>query len=162
MTDELASLSAPMPRQKPGRSKQDYSTPLEFIDAVVTRFGPLAWDLAASAENTVASCFYDEARNSLIQDWDELVGVAWLNPPYANIDPWAAKCASVRDRLGWTLLLVPASTGANWYQEHLVPNALVLDFAPRLCFDGIAPYPKDLTLAAFGFGVVGRSFWRWK
>jgi phage N-6-adenine-methyltransferase len=165
MNDELAALSAPVrraPVQKPGRSKQDYATPRDFIDAVVKRFGPIAWDLAASVENTVAPCFFDEARNSLIQDWSALGGLLWCNPPFADLEPWAAQCNRVKYRHGWTLLLVPASTGAYWYQSRLVQSAYVLDLAPRLSFDGIAPYPKDLTLACFGFGVVGRGFWRWK
>jgi phage N-6-adenine-methyltransferase len=165
LTDELAALTAPLrrtPAQKPGRSKQDYATPLDFIDAIERRFGPIAFDLAASDENKVCPCFFNEARNSLLQDWTTLDGTLWLNPPFERLEPWAQKCTTVSNRSGWLLLLVPASTGANWFQGSLVPNAYVLDLAPRLSFDGVAPYPKDLVLAAFGFGVVGRGFWRWK
>lgn len=39
------------PIQKPGRSKQDYGTPWEFIRAVERRWGKLHVDLAAHSEN---------------------------------------------------------------------------------------------------------------
>ena len=44
-----------VPIQKPGRSRQDYGTPPEFLAAVVARFGPLAFDLAASRDNAVVA-----------------------------------------------------------------------------------------------------------
>jgi hypothetical protein len=40
-----------MPEQKPGRSKQDYSTPVEFLDAVKRRFGIEVWDWRKSCVN---------------------------------------------------------------------------------------------------------------
>ena len=42
-----------MPAQKPGSSKQDYSTPRAFLDAVEKRFGRIKWDLAAHERNHV-------------------------------------------------------------------------------------------------------------
>lgn len=151
-----------MPVQKPGRSYQCYGTPPAFLDAIVRKFGVIRTDLAASAENAVAPDYFDEQRDSLQQDWASLRGVAFCNPPFADIEPWAKKLIETRNRRGLTLLLVPASTGADWFQRHLVPNTYVLDLAPRLSFDGKAPYPKDLVLACAGFGMVGRACWRWK
>lgn len=142
------------------RSKQDYGTPRPFLDAVERRFGPIVLDLAASSENAVCGRWYDELTNSFAQDWSAGSGVHWLNPPFADIGPWAAKCASVRSRTGWTLLLVPASIGTEWFAEHVAGKAMVLGIAPRLAFNG-EPYPKDLMLACFGFGVHGFGTWRW-
>jgi phage N-6-adenine-methyltransferase len=150
------------PRQKPGRSKQDYATPKDFLAAVERRFGVIRTDLAAGAENAVAPVHFDEQQNSLIQDWDVLKGVAFCNPPFADLAPWAEKCSSVRDRRAWTLLLTPAAVGSEWMADHVLGKALLLFLSPRLCFDGKNAYPKDLTLAAFGFGVVGMGRWRWK
>lgn len=44
-----------MPAQKPGRSKQDYSTPAAFISAVKSQFqtGPFAYDLAADEDKDI-------------------------------------------------------------------------------------------------------------
>jgi len=46
-----------VPAQKPGRSKQDYATPREFLDAVEQKFGPIGWDLAADHVSSVAGGF---------------------------------------------------------------------------------------------------------
>ncbi len=145
------------------RSNQSIATPAAFIEAVEARFGELAFDLAASAKNTrVQGCFFGEERNSLIQNWGALAGNLWLNPPFANIAPWAAKCAErSRDRR-WTLMLVPAAVGSNWFQLHVAPNAFVLELMDRVQFVGSKdPYPKDLILCCFGFGVQGRAGWHW-
>jgi phage N-6-adenine-methyltransferase len=151
-----------MPAQKPGKSRQDFGTPKDFLEAVTRRFGLIRTDLAASAANAVAPVHFDEQQNSLVQDWTALRGVAWCNPPFADIGPWAEKLVTARERRGWTLMLLPAGTGSLWFQNTLVPSTLVLDLAPRLCFDGKNSYPKDLILACAGFQVSGRGFWRWK
>ena len=70
------------PEQKPGRSKQDYGTPRDFIDACEVRFGRIVCDLAASEHNTKCATYYDKARDSLSVPWAEEhpTGVLWLNP----------------------------------------------------------------------------------
>ena len=145
-----------------GKSNQAYETPPELLEAIKRRFGKLAWDLAATEENAKAPNYFTPEEDSLKEDWSTLVGTAYLNPPFGSMVPWARKCASVRDRTGWTLLLCPSSTGAGWFQEHIVPHGFVLELAPRICFNGKQPFPKDCLLTAFGFGIVGRGFWRWR
>ena len=152
------------PIQKPGRSKQDYGTPWAFVDACTVRFGPIVCDLAASAENAKGPTFYDRARDSLSVDWaaEQPSGTLWLNPEFADIDPWAEKCASVANRQGFTLLLTPASIGCGWFARHVLGKAVVLGVSPRLTFEGTtAPYPKDLMLSVYGFGLSGFDQWRW-
>lgn len=146
-----------------GRSRQDYGTPWAFIEACTARFGPLAWDLAASSTNAKAPRFYDEAADSLKQDWRKLPGTLWLNPPFANIAPWAEKCAvDGSDRCGLLLFLTPASIGTDWFSRHVERNAVVLGLSPRLTFEGTSdPYPKDLMLSVFGYGLTGFGVWRW-
>jgi phage N-6-adenine-methyltransferase len=155
-----------MPVQKPGKSKQDYGTPLEFIRAVEARFGPLVCDLAASAENAKAPLYCDIERDSLTVSWstEHPTGNLWLNPEFADIDPWAAKCAEESTkRHGLILLLTPASVGSNWFAKHVNRKAMVLGLSPRLQFEGTtAPYPKDLMLSVFGMGLSGFDCWRWK
>jgi hypothetical protein len=121
-----------MSKQKPGKSKQDYQTPKIFLDAVKARFGikRFAWDLAATKDNAVNGVGGDkwidghyfgpdhpepEFRDALACDWTKLRGELWLNPPYANIAPWAERCAasakpgvSLHRRI---FLLVPARGG---------------------------------------------------
>lgn len=165
MTIEVVGRAS-MPRQKPHRSKQDYVTPPEFIEAVERRFGPLVCDLAASAENARAPRFYDLARDSFSVPWasEHPTGTLWLNPPFADIEPWAEKCEFESTiRHGLILLLTPASIGSNWFAAHVHRKAVVLGLSPRMQFIGADdPYPKDLSLSVYGFGLWGFDTWRWK
>lgn len=151
------------PVQKPGRSKQDYATPWEFIRAVEARFGPIDFDLAAHEGNTKCITYFTEADDSLKQDWTILRGNLWLNPPFGDIAPWARKCAESAHEfaLGTRIfLLVPASIGSRWFAEHVHHRALVLGLSPRLSFDGKNPFPKDLMMAIYGV-APGFDVWRW-
>jgi phage N-6-adenine-methyltransferase len=154
-----------MPAQVPGKSKQDYETPREFIDAVEQRFGSIVHDLAASRGNVCAG-YYTEECDSLARDWSGVFpeGTLWLNPPFSNIAPWAAKCfEESKKRHGLILMLTPAAIGTNWFSQHIAHKAYVLALSPRMAFgDQEDPYPKDLMLTVFGYGLSGFDTWRWK
>lgn len=166
-----------MPQQRPGASKQDYGTPRVFLDAVEALFGPLEIDLAATAENTKAPLWFGPEDDSLSLDWREIGDrLCWLNPPFAKIGLWAAKCAaSVGNGGPRILFLVPSSVGANWYWDHVEGRVLELQVG-RLAFDGAhvkrcartdcpgcANFPKDLMLACYGFpNPPCRERWLWR
>lgn len=162
---------ATMPKQKPGESRQDYQTPPEFLDAVERRFGKLTWDLAARPETTAVPKRYFspgsfDARDT---DWSEALGprdLAWLNPPFGAIgNVWLPLLTGWLDRIPGlrALVLVPASVGSEWFSQYVHGRALVLGLAPRMTFVGEShPYPKDLMLCCFGYGVHGFDCWRWQ
>jgi phage N-6-adenine-methyltransferase len=161
------------PKQKPGKSKQDYGTPWEFIRAVERRFGDLHVDLAAREDNAKAPLFITPEENSLKVPWDarysSVLGsgvLGWLNPPFADIDPWAEKClleTSNSETNFRVIMLTPASVGSCWFAEHVHRKAQVLALSPRLTFEGTKdPYPKDCMLSLFGFGASDFDVWRWK
>lgn len=160
-------------------TKQDYEAPPEFIAAIERRFGPIDIDLAARADNAKAprwlghgASLWDpsddidgDPEDSLSVNWSKLINVkvAYLNPPFLNMRPWAAQCAAVRFLPRWTLMLSPASIGCRWYRDHVHGKANV-DGISRIKFLGTdAVYPKDLMLSAFGYGVAGWGcgLWRW-
>ena len=151
-----------------GKSKQDYGTPMEFIRAVEDRFGELVADLACTTANAKApkGYYHDHGVDSLAQPWAEDYphGNLWLNPPFKNIDPWAEKCfAESMKREGAIFLLTPASIGTDWFAKHVHRKAIVLALSPRLTFEGTTePYPKDLMLSVYGYGLSGFDTWRWK
>jgi len=158
--NDLVKTGASMNR---GRSKQDYCTPRDFLAAVDKRFGWPDFDLAADINNAITpGAFFDEPRDSLKQSWADISGLLFCNPPFGNVTPWAKKCAEESQRGARILLLTPASSGADWFQSYCVRYGYVLDLAPRLSFDGKNPFPKDVVLTSFQFGLVGRGFWRWK
>lgn len=148
---------------KRGTSKQNYSTPDDFMEVVRRRFGTPVVDLAADETNRKAVFWIDEEKDSLSVDWHKLGGLLWLNPPFNNISPWAKKCAEA-SRLGAEILfLVPASVGSNWFRDYVCNRSHVLFLNGRLCFDGIDPYPKDCMLCHYNSKRgVGFSVWTWK
>ena len=151
-----------MPAQKPGRSKQDYQTPPEFIRAVKHLLGVEAFglDLAASQENTQANHFWSEADNALGLDWYVLEGWNWLNPPYANITPWVKKAAEADRKIA---VLVPASVGSGWWHDWVFRRSFILYLRPRISFIGAdGPYPKDLALLLYGILPKGDAAWNWR
>ena len=156
------------PKQKPHRSEQSVGTPWEFIEAVERRWGKLTIDLAADAINAKAPLFITEAQDSLGDGvfW-AVEGNSWLNPPFANIGPWAKKCREQQQTLGpafGIFLLVPASVGSHWYWDHLAPFADVYALSPRLTFEGhTSAYPKDLVLAHYTRHAGGAfKHWEWR
>ena len=153
------------PRQKPGRSRQDYGTPDDFYRACVREWGPFLVDLAATAKNTMCSDWLGPespiAEDSLTEVWPKVLrnGTGWLNPPFGNLRPWAAKCREG----GRIVMLTPSSLGAEWYCDEVQGHALTLVVRPRLTFTGeTTPYPKDCAVHLFGFGMVGLGTWRWQ
>lgn len=158
-------MSRRSPRQKPGRSRQDFQTPPEFLAAVKGFLGIEAFtiDLAASAENTAAERFYTETDNALVQPWWVGQGWAWLNPPFARLAPWVEK--AYRESRAWAsiAMLVPAGVGSNWWKEFVHGRARVLLLNGRITFVGeTAGYPKDCCLLLFSPLVVpGYEVWTW-
>jgi phage N-6-adenine-methyltransferase len=166
------------PRDK-NETKQDYGTPRVFLDAVERRFGRIDLDLAAHQGNRVCGQYLgpdqtiESYRDSLLVNWREHFPgqTLWLNPPFKNFAPWAKKLAEeCRRRRAWALFLGLASVGSTWFREHVHGKALVMPLEPRLTFDGmppnpktgkVDPYPKDLMLCAYGYGVSGFEPWRW-
>lgn len=135
-----------MPRQKPGASKQDYQTPVEFLAAVSDRFGRIVHDLACTTANAVARSgfYFDRGYDGLAADWTDLAApgeVLWLNPEFGKIAPWAEKCATYAGR-GLVTMLIPAAVSTNYFAES-------------------QGFPKDLMLCVYGMGLRGFEPWRW-
>lgn len=155
----LRRATVSMPAQKPGRSKQDYETPGDLLDAIEARWGKLEIDLAAREDNKKAPLCITPEQDSLATPWP-LDKLCWLNPPFADIEPWAAKCTSSGSRV---IMLTPASVGSNWYAKHVHDKARVVFFGPRITFVGADdPYPKDCMLTLWGLNAPGYEIWRWK
>ena len=149
------------PRQKPGKSKQDYQTPVELLRAVKTRLriDRFDYDLAASPENAVCRQYYTEKDNALIQPWGLGEGWDWCNPPFAKLAPWVMKAYETGSKI---CMLVPASVGSNWWDKWVHNKAYVLFLNPRLTFVGCnSPYPKDCAILLYGLGKVGYDVWKW-
>lgn len=163
---------SPMPKQRPHRSRQDYATPLAFINAVKLYLDihSFTMDFAADVHNTKARKFWTEMDDSLAQSperWAQRCGQGWgwLNPPFTDIGAWAQKCVRAQRCGAKIAMLVPASVGANWYCDFVHPAAYVLALNGRIAFDPSRPtwgYPKDCILALYGYGAIDFDVWTWK
>lgn len=157
-----------MPKQKPGRSRQDYGTPPEFLKAVknLLRIEAFDVDLAADPKNAVARRYFTEEDNCFTKDWNQGDGWNWLNPPFGNIEPFVSK--ALDESLGRgakTAVLVPASVGARWWYNHVDHSAMVYFLRGRLTFVGEhTPYPKDCALLLYAPYILrgGYEVWNWR
>lgn len=161
-------MTITMPLQRPGRSVQTYATPRHFLEVVKRRLEirEFLCDFAADEFNTAAAAWFDEAQDALrVPRWaDHIVGGwGWLNPPFANIAPWAAKCVETKRDGGSIAFLVPASVGANWFRDSVDGHARVLQLNGRLDFIAGSLYPKDCILALYSPAIEpGYQVWRWR
>ncbi|MEP6651796.1 MAG: DNA N-6-adenine-methyltransferase [Myxococcales bacterium] len=145
-------------------SNQIVSTPRDFLLAIKRRFGPITFDLAANADNSVARKWYGPgglAEDSLAPDihWPSH-GLCFLNPPFKTIAPWVKKAAVQREVMGTRIaLLVPAAVCTSWFVEHVAPHAYVFELTPRVFKNEI----RDCLLCLYEpAGYVGRETWKWR
>lgn len=149
-----------------GGSRQDYQTPQVFIEAVKQKLGIERFmaDLAADEFNKQAEFYLDLEMDSLIQPWEKIGGWMWCNPPFNDIAPWVAKAAESSARGASIAMLVPASTGANWWRDYVHDIAHILLLNGRLTFVGESdPYPKDCALLLYTkYTLGGYEVWNWR
>lgn len=158
-----------MPAQRPGKSETVVQTPDDFIRAVKSMLGikKFAVDLAASDDNAQARNYWTKEEDSLQRAWYLWLDTgdwAWLNPPYDRIELWVKKCVEEAACSGVRIaVLVPASTGSNWWAKWVDGHADIRLLNGRITFVGHDhPYPKDLALLLYGTGYAGYSVWRWR
>lgn len=160
----------PEPKHNKGRSKQDYCTPPEFLEAVLRRKRiPLFdMDLAASHANAIscAESYYTKEQDALAQPWYRGSGWNWCNPPYTHIEPWVRRAyqQSCLDDGAKTLMLLPAGVGSNWFRDWVHEKAKVIFLNGRITFVGATDaYPKDCILLEYqpGCWCNDYSVWSW-
>lgn len=141
-------------------NKQDYATHREFVRALEKKLGAtFTFDAAAVAENAVCPRF---SSDSLSIDWPR-EGLIWLNPPFGLGAQFAAKSRLEAGKGSKVVGLFLASTGSNWFAEHVAGQAAVIFLRPRLTFVGCdQPFNRDLILIFWGFGIADYSTWDWR
>ncbi len=147
-------------------------TPKRFVHAMVQKFGPIEWDLAANAEHTVAPNFFDIQQDSLAQDWTKCTGLKYCNMPFDRIGPWVEKAHEWKEKLfpigdaKSLLLLVPGSIDSNWWEEHVHEHCFEWRLKGRVPFYPDKPkwgFPKPLVLLEYHPCVQpGVGYWDWR
>ena len=186
MSTEQLQLTGPSVKR--GQSEQVVSTPWEFIRAVEKKFGPIAWDLAATDDNRKADSWITPEMDTFTVNWSKLLngGLGWLNPEFDPMVVSVRKCALEQQRGASFVVLSPASISTNWFWDHVQPFATVYSITPRICFEGshnvrpknhpqagqrycdescvgCCPYPKDLMLSHYCENPNHElQRWKWK
>lgn len=158
-----------MPKQKPHRSEQAVATPVAFLNAVRQRLQivDFAVDLAADHTNFTAPLYFTEEINALVQPWSlycgPRLGWGWLNPPFGDIPPWAAKCWEESRKGACVALLVPAATDTDWWHDSVRGKGYVTYLRNRITFVGHTQgYPKGLALVLYApYLEGGECSWKW-
>ena len=81
--------------------------------------------------------FYTPQDNGLIQSWVVQDGdLWWLNPPFSDIRPWAAKAHAEFVAYGYEGVMILPSTccGLDWFHDHVLPFAQVRFLRGRVAF----------------------------
>jgi phage N-6-adenine-methyltransferase len=145
-------------------SEQSVGTPRDFLDAVESRWGKLAFDLAASVDNAVVPRYYDEQQDSLKQDWSILPGLLWLNPEFKLIEPWVKKASETvfQDTF---LCLLPAGFRTQWFKRWCKSKCNTIILEGYFQFVGHdTSFPKDLMLLQYPLRPSEPLFdlWNWR
>lgn len=182
----MARAKRQMPAQQPATSKQNYRTPVEFLQAAAHKLGIDAFsiDVAADDENAICDLYYTEQENGLVRYWNAqhpqwetpISGIAWCNPEFGQIMEWVRKAYHESQLTGdeapaTSAVLVPAGVGSNWWKQWVHGKARVLLLNGRLCFihdwkaQGFQSkplYPKDCCLLIYGPGIIpAYEVWSW-
>ena len=131
----------------PKADTNDRRTPRWFFEQCARRFGPFHFDVACTADNALADRLFDQDDNLVLDalsapwtwPWDDgSQATCWCNPPYGpagTIPKWIAKARKERDEHGTrTLLLLPADTSTEWYQD-VKKTEWIEDVEFRLAFE---------------------------
>jgi len=161
--------NATSPRDK-NQTKQDYGTPDNFFKPLDSHFG-FNYDLACTSENKLCKFGLTMSDDSLRVEWHKLEGYLFLNPPFANIGPWAKKCYEESLLGAKIILLTPASVGSNWFRDWVFKKSKIRFLNGRLTFKGmkpnpktgkVDPYPKDCQIAIYDNINFGIDIWDWR
>lgn len=141
---------------------QDTATPPMLINAILSQLGTITWDLAASRWNKVCRNYVskDEGVDSLCLPWHQLVeeGIGYINPPYAFMEPWAAKCY-MESLAGANLVMLSISArDTDWYRRWVLGNCLQIDLNGRLVFiDPLTGLPHATQKCVCGGVINGET-----
>jgi hypothetical protein len=156
----------------------DWETPEELLEALVLEFlgctherpSESAFDLdpcATEESNTAIICYsLDQGEDGLLLPW---YGDVFVNPPYGrSVGRWVEKCYNevLLGNAVTVVALLPASTGAEWFQKWVMQATEVRLLKGRIKFVGTKdPAPFDSVVAVWRRGQLGWcrvTGWDWR
>ena len=134
-------MSATRDKQQATETFDGWTTPSEFLDALLERypaFAGVTLDAAADETNSKAPHYLAGPHIGpgcgcgLCADWHD---ATWCNPPYGDQIPrWVAKAVQEWERGRTVYMLLPANVGPRWF-DTVFETASRIDFLrPRINF----------------------------
>jgi len=115
-----------------GKGDPERATPDQIFDRYDREFH-FTLDVAATTKNAKCKQFFTKRQDGLKQPWH---GNVWLNPPYDNIGPWAAKAWEYSSSgEGIVVALLPIWPGTAWYQTYAI-HGHMRQLTSRISFVG--------------------------
>jgi len=139
------------------KSNQDWCTPKELVDIILSLGFPIAFDCTAQDGKCAPGLECIEGLDWLNTVWPlTYLNTQWLfwNPPFKDIK-WWVKCAKgwwLGERHCQSVGVAPANIETVWAGEALAAGATLYVLSPRIAFTGgIGTSPPHATmLIVFG------------
>lgn len=149
----------------PEAQRDLWQTPPYIFNYYNKRFN-FSHDVAASASNALAKCYFTEEHNALTKQW----GIAaWCNPPYSNTSAWVDKAIEQTSdgSSRQVVMLLPAATSVAWFAKamahcsecHLITGRIAFINSETglpvrnnnmgsvvFVFDGVSPVKQHLVM----------------
>lgn len=116
--------------------KDDWETPQQLFNKLNEKYH-FVIDLAASVENAKLPRYFTTADDALSQDWSQINGSMFLNPPYGrHINAWVRKAYETSLlTTSAIVLLIPARTDTSYWHDYIFGKAHVSFLRGRLKFE---------------------------
>jgi site-specific DNA-methyltransferase (adenine-specific) len=116
--------------------RQDWETPVELFNEVNEEFH-FTLDVAASEQNKKVERFISQDQDAMTVSWG--TNTCWLNPPYGKgyrLSEWVGKAYKESLTGATTVMLIPARTNTNWFQDYCLKYGEVRFVRGRPKFGG--------------------------
>jgi phage N-6-adenine-methyltransferase len=139
-----------------GYDPDAWGTPQWLFDELDAEFH-FNLDVCASEENAKCEQYLSVEDNGLVYPWREARRgpvVAWLNPPFSQVEEWLKKAYGEATMNGvTTVCLVKADTSTRWFRRFY-PLASEVRFLKRIQFIPPPGYPGKVGSPNMGHALL--------
>ena len=110
-------------------NKDCWQTSLELFKPIDDKYN-FEVDVCASQENSLCKYYWTVGDDCLQQDWSDVSGFVWCNPPYSNPLPFVEKC----QQYGYAVMLLNQDTSTKWAKIVFEKASKVILLSDRVRF----------------------------
>jgi hypothetical protein len=132
-------------------ASQTWNTPKVVLDCV-RAFDDIHLDPCSNADsivNATEEWRIERGEDGLARSWF-LRSLIYVNPPYDELEAWAAKMAKEVDLGAEIIACIPARTETVAFQKYILPNCSAICFWRGRMRFGVGPAEGSRQVAMFG------------